>query len=119
MKAVIIEHGYAVNKQHAAVIARHIEGVGSAFFYDEMTFIFRGEIVAGRAVPERLLARHIVQTVDNTFRIRRRVKIYLVKIAQGMTDIVVRRAKTRFLDHIQYRNFVLIQDADCERSIDA
>ena len=90
MQAIIIKNCNTINEQHAAVITRHIEGVGSTFFYQELTLIFGGEIVAGGAFPERFLAGHVIQAAHYGFGVRGGIKINLVEIAQRMANIIIR-----------------------------
>ena len=60
VKAIIVDNRNAVNEQHAAVVTRHVDRIGTAFIYDQLAFIFGREIITGRPVPKRLLAGHIV-----------------------------------------------------------
>ena len=112
VQSVIVEHSDAVDEQHAAIVARHIEGVGSAFADDEIAFVFCGEIIRRTAVPEALLPLHVVEAVDDAFCVRRGAEIDLVEIAERAADIVIRRFKACARNKAQRRPFVGVRNID-------
>ena len=89
MQAVIVEYRDAVDKQHAAIVARHREGVSATFVDEELSLVFRREVISRRTFPESFLPAHIVEALHDPLGIGRSVEIDLIEIAQRMTDIEV------------------------------
>ena len=88
MQTVIVDYRHAIDKHHAAVITCESESVRSTLFNNQLPLILCCKVVTRRALPKRFLTPKVANASNYGLRVRSCIKIYLIQIAQRVTDVV-------------------------------